>query len=137
MIKLYQLRRPTTLTLIKRPSAKIKSPYVSDGILGNQTYTIHTPALNMGGQCIEGTKLICDKSNETSKTDYIVNAIKLEEKNYKNIYIGANPFIAEKIAKQPFKKTASNILKILHLQKNLTPLDTEEIYMVSSKANLI
>ena len=78
-IKLYQLRKPTTLTLIKRPSAKIKSPYVSDGILGNQTYTIHTPALDMGGQCIEGTKLICVKSNETSKTDYIACAIKLEE----------------------------------------------------------
>ena len=57
MIKLYQLRKPTTLTLIKRPSTKIKSPYVSDGTRGNQTYTIHTPALNMGGQCVEGTKI--------------------------------------------------------------------------------
>ena len=66
MIKLYQVREPTTLTLVKRPSAKIKSPYVSDGTLGNQTYTIHTPALNMGGQCVEGTKLICDKSKESS-----------------------------------------------------------------------
>ena len=80
MTKLYQIQKPTILTLIKRPSAKIKSPYVSDGILGNQAYTIHTPALNMGGQCIERTKLICQKSNETSKTDYTINAIKLEEK---------------------------------------------------------
>ena len=72
MIKLYQVREPTTLTLVKRPSAKIKSPYVSDGTRGNQTYTIHTPALNMGGQCVEGTKLICDKSKESSKTDYII-----------------------------------------------------------------
>ena len=80
MIKLYQLRKPTTLTLVKRPSAKIKSPYVSDGTRGNQTYTIHTPGLNMGGQCVEGTKLICDKSNETSKTDYIINAISLKKR---------------------------------------------------------
>ena len=111
MIKLYQLRKPTTLTLIKRPSAKIKSPYVSDGDLGNQTYTIHTPALNMGGQCVEGTKLICDKSNETSKTDYIINAIKLEEENYKQIYIGANPFIAEKIAKTAIQKNCIKYFK--------------------------
>lgn len=111
MIKLYQLRKPTTLTLVKRPSAKIKSPYVSDGTRGNQTYTIHTPALNMGGQCVEGTKLICDKSNETSKTDYIINAIKLEEENYKQIYIGANPFIAEKIAKTAIQKNCIKYFK--------------------------
>ena len=111
MIKLYQLRNPTILSLIRRPSAKIKSPYVSDGILDNQTYTIHTPALNMGGQCIEGTKLICDKSYETSKTDYIVNAIELEEENYKNIYIGANPFIAEKIAKIAIQKNCIQYFK--------------------------
>ena len=111
MIKLYQLRKPTTLTLVKRPSAKIKSPYVSDGNQGNQIYTIHTPALNMGGQCVQGTKLICDKSNETSKTDYIVNAIKLEEENYKQIYIGANPFIAEKIAKTAIQKNCIKYFK--------------------------
>ena len=78
MIKLYQVREPTTLTLVKRPSAKIKSPYVSDGTRGNQTYTIHTPALNMAGQCVEGTRLICDKSNETSKT-------RLHNKCYKDL----------------------------------------------------
>ena len=99
MFKLISLTGTTVLELLNRPSKKIKSPYVSDGTLGSQTYTIHTPALNMGGQCIEGTKLICIRSNETSKTDYIAYAIKLEEENYKNIYIGANPFIAEKIAK--------------------------------------
>ena len=57
MIKLYQLRKPTTLTLTKRPSTKIKSPYVSDGTRGNQTYTIHTPALNMGGHALKEQKL--------------------------------------------------------------------------------
>ena len=117
MIKLYQLRKPTTLTLIKRPSTKIKSPYVSDGTLSDQTYTIHTPALNMGGQCVEGTKIICDKSNETSKTDYISNAIKLEEENYKHTYIGANPFIAEKIAKTAIKKNSKKNFKNFTFKK--------------------
>ena len=102
--KLFSLNGATTLELLKRPSKKIKSPYVSDGILDGNTFTIHTPALNMGGQCVEGTKLICNKSNETSKTDYILNAIKLEEENYKKVYIGANPFIAEKIAKIAIEK---------------------------------
>ena len=111
MFKLISLTGPTVLELLNRPSKKIKSPYVSDGILGKQTYTIHTPALNMGGQCIEGTKLICVKSNETSKTDYIACAIKLEEENYENVNIGANPFIAEKIAKTAIQKNCIEYFK--------------------------
>ncbi len=65
----------------------------------------------MGGQCIEGTKLICIRSNETSKTDYVAYAIKLEEENYKNIYIGANPFIAEKIAKTAIQENCIEYFK--------------------------
>jgi len=111
MFKLFSLTGTTILELLNRPSKKIKSPYVSDGTLGSQTYTIHTPALNMGGQCIEGTKLICIRSNETSKTDYIAYAIKLEEENYKNVYIGANPFIAEKIAKTAIQENCIKYFK--------------------------
>ena len=117
MVKLISLTRTTVLELLNRPSKKIKSPYVSDGILGNQTYTIHTPALNMGGQCIEGTKLICVKSNETSKTDYIACAIKLEEENYENVNIGANPFIAEKIAKTAIQKNCIKYFKNFTITK--------------------
>ena len=117
MVKLISLTRTTVLELLNRPSKKIKSPYVSDGILDNQTYTIHTPALNMGGQCIEGTKLICIKSNETSKTDYIACAIKLEEENYENVNIGANPFIAEKIAKIAIQKNCIKYFKNFTITK--------------------
>ena len=117
MFKLISLTGTTVLELLNRPSKKIKSPYVSDGILGNQTYTIHTPALNMGGQCIEGTKLICVKSNETSKTDYIACAIKLEEENYENVNIGANPFIAEKIAKTAIQKNCIKYFKNFTITK--------------------
>ena len=117
MVKLISLTGTTVLELLNRPSKKIKSPYVSDGILGNQTYTIHTPALNMGGQCIEGTKLICVKSNETSKTDYIACAIKLEEENYENVNIGANPFIAEKIAKTAIQKNCIKYFKNYKITK--------------------
>ena len=117
MVKLISLTGTTVLELLNRPSKKIKSPYVSDGILGNQTYTIHTPALNMGGQCIEGTKLICVKSNETSKTDYIACAIKLEEENYENVNIGANPFIAEKMAKTAIQKNCIKYFKNFTITK--------------------
>ena len=111
MIKLLQIKKPTVLTLLKRPSLKIKSPYVSDSILENQTYTVHTPALNMGGQCVKGTSLICDKSNEKTKTDYIINAIKLEEYPYENVYVGANPFIAERLAKISIEKNCIKYFK--------------------------
>ena len=117
MVKLISLTGTTVLELLNRPSKKIKSPYVSDGILDNQTYTIHTPALNMGGQCIERTKLICVKSNETSKTDYIACAIKLEEENYENVNIGANPFIAEKIAKTAIQKNCIKYFKNFTITK--------------------
>jgi len=111
MHKLFSLAGATVLELLNRPSKKIKSPYVSDGIIGNQTHTIHTPALNMGGQCVKGSKLICNQSNETSKTDYILNAIKLEEENYNKVYVGANPFIAEKIAKIAIQKNCIEYFK--------------------------
>ena len=117
MFKLFSLTGTTILELLNRPSKKIKSPYVSDGTLGSQTYTIHTPALNMGGQCIEGTKLICIRSNETSKTDYIACAIKLEEENYANVNIGANPFIAEKMAKTAIQKNCIKYFKNFTITK--------------------
>lgn len=54
----------------KRPSEKIKSPYVADIIIEDKTYLAHTPGLHLGGQIVEGSIVYVQKSNEKSKTDY-------------------------------------------------------------------
>ena len=62
----------------KRPSSKIKSPYVADIIIENETYLAHTPGLHLGGQIVEGSIVYVQKSNEKSKTDYKIICVKVE-----------------------------------------------------------
>ena len=123
VFKLFRLNEIETLKLLQRPSTKIKSPYVSDGVKNNLQYTIHTPALDMGGQCVPGTNLICIKSNQTSKTDYTLYAIELKETDYEKVYIGSNPFFAEKILRLCIEEKLVDHFKEFKITKKPPEID--------------
>ena len=83
-------------TLIKRPSKKIKSPYVGDIQVEDQECLGHCPSLGLGNILKCDSELLLSKSkNKNSKTDYVIEAVKED-----NIWIGNVPLHANRLVKQ-------------------------------------
>ena len=98
------------LEIVKRPSIRIKSPYVADAIDKKGIKSlVHTPGLGLADQCLSGSKIFATPSkNKTSKTDYITQSVYINEKDYGQTIIGANPHTAEIIGKEIIKKNIWN-----------------------------
>ena len=103
----------TELVFQKRPSSKIKSPYVSDVVDKNgNSFLVHTPGLGLGGQYRSGDIITATQSNPKSKTDYAMQCVHVTEDGYSKVTVGANPAFAEKIASEVLKrKLIKNIPK--------------------------
>ena len=100
-------KRFRDLTLVSRPSKRIKSPYVSDAKSSNgQSYLVHTPCLGLGDQCFTNSKIYVTPSSNSAKTDYVIQAVEYKDNISANVIIGANPFTTELICK---KLIANNI----------------------------
>jgi sugar fermentation stimulation protein A len=82
-------------TLIKRPSKHIKSPYVGDILINGEEKLAHCPSLGLGQILKPDSKLLVTKSNENSKTDYIIQAVDDD-----GIWVGNVPLHANRLAKQ-------------------------------------
>ncbi len=54
------------ITLVKRPSKSVKSPYIADVLVENNEELAHCPALGVSGLLNNTSKIICSK-NEDSK----------------------------------------------------------------------
>ena len=98
------------LEIVKRPSIRIKSPYVADAIDKKGIKSlVHTPGLGLADQCLSGSKIFATPSkNKTSKTDYIAQSVYINEEDYGQTIIGANPHTAEIIGKEIIKKNIWN-----------------------------
>mmetsp|Transcript_17659 Transcript_17659/g.21752 ORF Transcript_17659/g.21752 Transcript_17659/m.21752 type:complete len:380 (+) Transcript_17659:169-1308(+) len=119
-------------TLIRRPSKRNRSPYVADICVdsfgGKKTHEAiaHVPSLELGGKCVEGSRLLVQIARDrkgnavppsatgkygTPKCTYITRLCLVkddENKNrgsqYKNgTWVGAHPSIGEKIAEELFQ----------------------------------
>jgi DNA-binding sugar fermentation-stimulating protein len=84
--------------VLKRPSAKIKSPYVADIKLENGDSALcHTPGLGCCGLVSPGRFIYVSKSSESSKTDYTAQISECidSEGTY---YAGIHPLVSQKVA---------------------------------------
>ena len=81
-------------TCQKRPSSTIKSPYVADIFVNDVQKLGHCPSLGLGGIIEQGSYMIATPSNEKSKTDYVIQAVK-----DKDILVGNVPLHANRIVK--------------------------------------
>ena len=108
--KVIQFQNIIQLEVTRRPSKKIKSPYVADALnKDGDEFLVHTPGLGLADQCLPGSKIFATPSkSKGSKTDYIAQFVSIYEKGYGQTVIGANPHTAELIGKEILKSNIWN-----------------------------
>jgi len=122
-------------TLVKRPSATIKSPYVADVSLSqgkkekqapaSSTVLAHAPSLDVGGMCVPGSEVYLSKRNGEGKTSHSIELVHgapssfvlvnptsslVDTTSGNGVLVGAHPrlgeLIAEEVLQQGLLKTA-------------------------------
>ena len=84
--------------VVKRPSAKIKSPYVADIKLENGDLALcHTPGLGCCGLVSAGRFIYVSKSAASSKTDYTAQIAECSDSEGAH-YVGIHPLVSQKVA---------------------------------------
>lgn len=85
--------------VVKRPSAKIKSPYVADIKLENGDLALcHTPGLGCCGLVSAGRFIYVSKSAmASSKTDYTAQIAECSDSEGTH-YVGIHPLVSQKVA---------------------------------------
>jgi len=103
--------------LVQRPSARNKSPWVADVRLKTGRLALaHVPALDMGGLCVEGSRLLLKPATDsrgnviganavgpygTPKCKFIVQLVRVNEPENKHlggVWSAAHPSLGEKLA---------------------------------------
>lgn len=99
MITVHQLLNLVEGTVVKRPSASIKSPYVADVIYEESTILGHCPSLGCCGLSDkDATVLMSPSKNPKSKCQYTVYlSLLYDEKKDKRVVVGIHPRLAEQI----------------------------------------
>lgn len=112
-------------TLVKRPSAVIKSPYVADVSLldaGGKITTVkaessttttllaHAPALDVGGMCVVGSEIYLSERSGEGKTSHSIELVRgaplgsVGSTNEEGgVLVGAHPRLGELIAEEVLK----------------------------------
>lgn len=102
--------------VVKRPSAKVRSPYVSDVMLldkdGNEGETIqaHSPALDVGGLCVPSSIVLMSKRPPGGKTSHAIELLyapapdKAIVEGKDGVLVGVHPSLGEKLAEIVLQK---------------------------------
>ena len=118
-------------TVVKRPSATIRSPYVADvslfkggkkkkSVSSSETETVlaHAPSLDVGGMCVAGSEVYMTKRNPGGKTSHAIELVRgdpllpstsiaSDNKNKsakQGVLVGAHPRLGELIAEEVLKR---------------------------------
>ena len=124
---IYSIPNVTTTTILKRPSAHCKTPYVADISINHIDYMAHTPALGCCGLSDKDSTVVVSKlDNDKTKTKctYRVELALLQERG-RRITVGINPKLAETIV---HKTLQSNLFSFL---QNYKHVEREKTYMNS------
>jgi len=101
---LHTLPTLVRATVVKRPSASIKSPYVADILLEDGSKALcHTPGLSCSGLVVPGRVIYVSKGKEGSKTDYTAQLS--ESVDSEGLYIvGIHPMVSQQMASKLLEK---------------------------------
>lgn len=110
MTPLLRLGRLVKGRLVKRPSATVRSPYVADVALdGCRTEDVpltlaHAPALDVGGQCIEGSEVLLLPRSGGGKTSHSIELVRGASLDNSpgttGVLVGAHPRLGESIGNE-------------------------------------
>lgn len=108
---LHKLENPVVTTIVKRPSAVCKTPYVADICVSGENVLAHCPALGCSGLSENGsTVLLCPMKSKNTKCSYSVELAIFEEKGKQTI-VGINPKMAETIVSKSLENNYVGFLK--------------------------
>lgn len=80
------------VSVINRPSKKIKSPYLADISIKSKTELAHSPGLGLCGYISKDSIVAVSSSdNEKRKSKYTIELVKVKNDDNKSIWVGANP----------------------------------------------
>ena len=97
---IHKFNKTVEGTVIRRPSKINKSPYLADVKFEGKEYMAHSPSLSLSGLIKEGSKVMMEKNdNEKNVSQYKIVTVKIKEFETKNkqIYVGANPVLVNKL----------------------------------------
>ena len=128
---IFNLENISAATIVKRPSAICKTPYVADIAIethnGDVLNTLgHTPALGCRGLSDKHCKVIVSKvvSKKQNKCTHRVDLAILEERGYTMI-VGINPKMAESIVEQSIHNNHLQFLtNVQEAQREVTYLNS-------------
>lgn len=122
-MKLYQITNPVEGTVLKRPSAYCKTPYVADVQIENEDILGHSPSLGCCGLADKGSAVILSKlEGGKTKTSHRLELSIQKEGEYTTI-VGINPRLGESIAENALKANCiSGLQNILSYTRETTIL---------------
>ena len=122
-MKLYQIKNPVEGTVLKRPSAYCKTPYVADVQIENEDILGHSPSLGCCGLADKGSAVILSKlEGGKTKTSHRLELSIQKEGEYTTI-VGINPRLGESIAENALKANCiSGLQNILSYTRETTIL---------------
>lgn len=85
----------TFASCVKRPSSTIKSPYVADISIENETVLAHAPSLGVSGLLIPGKDILVSKMKPGNKCAYKIEAVRDGD-----IWVGINPIRPNHLSKE-------------------------------------
>lgn len=142
MPPLLDLGRLVKGTLIKRPSASIRSPYVADVSLfqkgkkaskDDASALAHAPALDVGGMCVPGSEVYLSVRPVGGKTSHAIELVRgdplTNKASDKGVLVGAHPRLGEKIAEEVLKRGLLKDELILKRGWEMGPVDDGKIDM--------
>lgn len=142
MMPLLDLGKLVRGTLIKRPSASIRSPYVADVSLFPKGKKVkddaacalaHAPALDVGGMCVTGSEVYLSVRPTGGKTSHAIELVRgapLSNKaSDKGVLVGAHPRLGELIAQEVLKRGLLKDELLLRDGWEMGPVDEEKIQM--------
>ena len=110
-MKLINFDNAVECVCVKRPSKVIKSPYVADVKYDDKELLAHCPSLGLGNIIKPFSTMLATKSNDKSKTDFVIQAV-LED----NVWVGNVPLHANRIVKKLLESSDELLQDIKSIQ---------------------
>ena len=95
--------------IVKRPSKRIKSPYVADVLVDGEEKLAHCPSLGLGGIIQPGVEVLMTKSTTKSKTDFVIQAVYSEGDMVGNVPLHANQIVKKLLKANMIEKDVTTV----------------------------